>query len=168
MAELAQVGDADFDQEVLRADRPVVVDFWAPWCGPCRVVNPILSDLADEHGGRIKFVKLNVDTNPETQARYSILSIPTVMVFVQSLRGLSHTKLEDTKEEHLELAVAALDRLASKTIAWVAGDGGRKQRHSRCSLPNSVWQRTARNSVSRPNAKRSFASTVPKQSLGTR
>ena len=81
MAELAQVGDADFEQEVLRADRPVVVDFWAPWCSPCRVVNPILADLADEHGERIKFVKLNVDSSPQAQARYSVLSIPTVMVF---------------------------------------------------------------------------------------
>jgi len=81
VAELPQVGDADFQHEVLEADLPVVVDFWAPWCGPCRVVNPILSDMADEHGERVKFVKLNVDDNPQTQARYSVLSIPTVILF---------------------------------------------------------------------------------------
>ena len=81
VAELDQVGDADFAREVLEADRPVVVDFWAPWCGPCRVVTPILSDMADEHGERVRFVKLNVDENPATQARYNVLSIPTVILF---------------------------------------------------------------------------------------
>jgi thioredoxin 1 len=80
VAELAAVGDADFESEVLQAEGPVVVDFWAPWCGPCRIVTPILSDMADVHQ-RVTFLKLNVDENPATQARYNVLSIPTVILF---------------------------------------------------------------------------------------
>lgn len=81
MAEIAEVTDATFEQEVLRSPRPVVVDFWAPWCGPCRVVAPIMKDLADEHDGRVRFVKLNVDESPQTAARYNVLSIPTLILF---------------------------------------------------------------------------------------
>jgi thioredoxin 1 len=76
-----EVTDASFEQDVVQSDRPVVVDFWAPWCGPCRVVSPILDDLATQHGDRIEFVKLNVDDNPATASRYNVLSIPTVILF---------------------------------------------------------------------------------------
>jgi thioredoxin 1 len=76
-----EVTDATFESEVLQSDRPVVVDFWAPWCGPCRVVSPILDDLAGQHGDRVVFMKLNVDDNPATASRYNVLSIPTVILF---------------------------------------------------------------------------------------
>jgi thioredoxin len=75
------VTDATFEQEVLRAPGPVVVDFWAPWCGPCRVVDPILEDLEREHAGRVRFVKLNIDENFVTSSRYQVLSIPTAILF---------------------------------------------------------------------------------------
>jgi thioredoxin 1 len=81
MADVPEVDDKSFEREVLEADRPVVVDFWAPWCGPCRVVNPIISDMASQHGDTIKFVKLNVDESPATASRYNVLSIPTVILF---------------------------------------------------------------------------------------
>jgi len=73
--------DETFEQEVLGAERPVVVDFWAPWCGPCKAVDPILADLAEAHSGRVEFAKLNIDENPETASRYSVLSIPTAILF---------------------------------------------------------------------------------------
>jgi len=81
MDALPEVTDATFADEVLGADAPVVVDFWAPWCGPCRAITPIMEDLATRHGERIRFVRLNVDENPRTATDYRILSIPAVLLF---------------------------------------------------------------------------------------
>jgi thioredoxin 1 len=75
------VTDETFQQEVLDAEGPVVVDFWAPWCGPCRAVDPSLGQLASDHDGRVRFVKLNIDENVVTPARYGVLSIPTTILF---------------------------------------------------------------------------------------
>lgn len=81
LTEITELSDANFEQEVLQSDRPVVVDFWAPWCGPCRLIAPILDEMASQHGDRVKFTKLNVDDNPETASRFNILSIPMVVLF---------------------------------------------------------------------------------------
>ena len=78
---IVEVSDSTFRSEVEEEGRPVVVDFWAPWCTPCRVMDPILDELAEQHGGRVAFVKLNVDENQETAGRLQVLSIPTLMVF---------------------------------------------------------------------------------------
>jgi thioredoxin 1 len=74
------VTDDQFASEVLEADRPVLIDFWAEWCGPCKMVSPIVDEIADEHG-EIKVMKLNVDENPFTARQYGVMSIPTLMVF---------------------------------------------------------------------------------------
>ncbi len=73
--------DSNFAREVLKSTVPVLVDFWAPWCGPCRVVAPVVEQLADEYEGRIKFVKLNTDENMDTSEMYGIRSIPTLAIF---------------------------------------------------------------------------------------
>jgi len=76
-----EVTDETFEQDVLQAGTPVVLDFWAPWCGPCRAVEPILEQLETETRGRVEFAKLNIDENPVTAARYDVLSIPTAILF---------------------------------------------------------------------------------------
>jgi thioredoxin 1 len=76
-----EVGDESFEQEVLQAGKPVVVDFWAPWCGPCKAVEPIFAELEAEHGERVGFVKLDIDQHPATASRYGVLSIPTAILF---------------------------------------------------------------------------------------
>jgi len=81
MADVSTVSDADFDAEVLQSSRPVLVDFWAPWCGPCRMVAPVIEELAAENAAALKVAKMNIDESPNTAAGYSISSIPTLMIF---------------------------------------------------------------------------------------
>jgi thioredoxin 1 len=101
------VTDATFDEEVLASDIPVIVDFWAPWCRPCRAIEPLLVGIADEAGDRVRLVRLNVDENVGVPSRYGVLSLPTVILFaagapVETLIGpQSRSRYERTFAPHV-------------------------------------------------------------------
>ncbi len=92
MAEIAEVNDENFEAEVLQCETPVVVDFWAEWCAPCRQIAPIIGALAEEYGEQVKVLKMNIDDSPQTPGKYGVRAIPTVLAFkdgqvVQQLQG---------------------------------------------------------------------------------
>ena len=77
---IVHVTDATFEQEVIKSDKPVLIDFWAPWCGPCKAIAPIIDDLANDYAGKLKVVKINVDDNQESPARYNVRGIPNLLI----------------------------------------------------------------------------------------
>lgn len=107
MSTAAQVTDSTFKQEVLESEIPVLVDFWAPWCGPCRMVAPVVDEISQQYDGQVKVVKVNTDENPNVASQYGIRSIPTLMIFKGGQRvdmvvgAVPKTTLANTLEKHL-------------------------------------------------------------------
>ncbi len=106
--EAKHITESDFETEVLGADKPVLVDFWAPWCGPCRMVGPEVETVAAEYAGRANVVKINVDEQPELAGRYGIMSIPTIIVFKngeiaeQVVGAVNRGKLKEMLDRHIQ------------------------------------------------------------------
>ncbi|MCF8024925.1 MAG: thioredoxin [Desulfobacteraceae bacterium] len=108
MAEgIKEINDNTFDQEVLQSDQPVLVDFWAPWCGPCKAIAPVLEEISRDYEGKVKIVKCNVDDNPATPSNYGIRAIPTLILFkdgqkMEQIVGMvQKAKLEDAINKSL-------------------------------------------------------------------
>ncbi|MDJ0649877.1 MAG: thioredoxin [Xenococcaceae cyanobacterium MO_188.B19] len=107
MSSASPVTDSSFQGDVLESDVPVLVDFWAPWCGPCRMVAPVVEEIAEQYEGQVKVVKLNTDENPQVASQYGIRSIPTLMIFKGGQRvdmvvgAVPKTTLANTLEKYL-------------------------------------------------------------------
>ena len=98
-ADIISVTDSNFEQEVLKSTAPVLVDYWAEWCGPCKMIAPVLEEIAREYGGRVKVAKLNIDENPATPPKYGIRGIPTLMLFKNG--GVEATKVGAVSKSQL-------------------------------------------------------------------
>ncbi len=104
---IVHTSDSNFDSDVLNADKPVLLDFWAEWCGPCKMIAPLLDEAAEAYGDRLSIVKMNIDENPNTPQKFGIRSIPTLMLFkdgnvhAQKLGAMSKSQLDEFLESNL-------------------------------------------------------------------
>jgi thioredoxin 1 len=110
MSEVASINEAEFESEVMKSGVPVVVDMWAEWCGPCRILSPVVEEVSEALGPKVKFVKINVDQNPNLAARFGIMSIPTLLFFKggqlvgQAIGAIPKGAILDKVQEHLGVA----------------------------------------------------------------
>ncbi len=108
MSKPLSIDDSQFEKVVLKSDKPVLMDFWAPWCRPCLMVAPVVEDLAEQYGDRINFVKMDVDQNPKTASKYGVMSIPTLIIFKngEPVTNIVGFRPKDELKKSLDAALA--------------------------------------------------------------
>ncbi len=122
---VGKVSDADFEAEVLKATGPVVVDFWAEWCGPCRMIAPALDEISGTMGDKVKIVKLNVDESPKTASKYGVMSIPTLMIcLIATHDNYSRKRPANSRPFALRGHAARAPKHRTLQISAAGGDGG--------------------------------------------
>lgn len=106
---MVDITDQNFQAEVLKSTTPVLVDFWAPWCGPCKIIGPVVEELAKEYSGKVKVVKLNVDDNPESAGRFNVMSIPTLILFKngEPVKTIIGAQAKESIKKALDETIAA-------------------------------------------------------------
>ena len=134
---VGKVSDADFEAEVLNATGPVVVDFWAEWCGPCRMIAPALDEISGVMGDKVKIVKLNVDESPKTASKYGVMSIPTLMIFKdgemasRQVGAAPKQKLQQWIKAAVDASLSGFENGRRKSPAVLFWDGDTRSPHAR-------------------------------------
>ena len=122
MSNVIDLTDQSFEEEVLKSDTPVLIDFWAEWCGPCKILGPVINDVAEDFVGKVKFTKLNIDSNPDNTKKFGIRGIPTIMLFkngektATSVGVLSKSELTNFLNENTWVLFVLLNLFVSSII----------------------------------------------------
>ena len=169
-ANVVELTDANWEKEVVQSDKPVLVDFWAVWCGPCRALGPTIDKLAEKYAGKVKVGKLNVDESQDTAATYRVSSIPLVMLFNGGAQPVDQTVGLNREDAYDKMITPRSEVRGQESGVRNQGPGAHRSLLVHFSFPSSAWERLPRSSASRPvqerDVKRSFADVRAQTEFG--